>query len=297
MRIYETEFRADEWDVACTLELKEDGRFEYGEYWTCYLAATGGDVRGSWSQEGDAVVLRADWCQGATFLRLPFGEERRAEQAGGALVLGDRFTFRLRTEAPAEPSPVPPPDTVPPPVGAPAAWAPAATSAAAAPPATRELVGSPEALPAAGLRVPSPQLAARMRELVAEFPARAANEGTIRLCRASGMLPLATNSIYLWGLRPDGVMLCVDHESSSQRAEVETDPVAAYGAMMQGVQRYPELQPLIPQRPPGVVRCDACDGRGYIRQPGQRIADECLRCAALGWHFSRAAADAEPSSA
>ena len=88
----------------------------------------------------------------------------------------------------------------------------------------------------------------------------------------------------LWGLRPDGVMLCVDHESFSRRAEPETDPVVVYGAMMQGVQRHPELQPLVPERPPGVVRCEGCGGRGYTLAPGERIADGCLQCRGLGWH-------------
>ena len=66
--------------------------------------------------------------------------------------------------------------------------------------------------------------------------------------------------------------------------------------MMQGVPRYPDLQPLVPERPPGVVRCAACDGRGSILAPGERIADVCLRCMGLGWHYSRFAAEAEQAS-
>ena len=80
------------------------------------------------------------------------------------------------------------------------------------------------------------------------------------------------------------MLLCVDHESFARREEAETDPVTAYGAMMQGARRYPELQPLVPERPPGVVRCGACDGRGSVPAPGERIADGCPRCMGLGWH-------------
>ncbi|MFL5383023.1 MAG: hypothetical protein ACJ8GN_10950 [Longimicrobiaceae bacterium] len=290
MRIYETGFRAEEWDVACTLELRDDGRFEYGEYWTCSLAATGGDVRGSWSREGDAVILRPDWSEGATFLRLRIGEEIRAAEAGDTLDVGDGFRLRLRKEAAAEPAPPPPREPVPMPA------APAAPAAAAVPPSPPEPARSGEAPHRPGPRRPTPELAARVRELIAQLPDGAADSGIVRLCRTNGILPLATTSIYLWGLRPDGVILCVDHESFARRAEVETDPVAAYAAMMQGVRRHPELQPLVPERPPGVVRCGACGGRGYILAPGQRIADGCLRCAGLGWHHSPAAAEAEASS-
>ena len=297
-RIYEAEFWAEEWDVTCTLELHDDCRFEYGEDWTCSLAATGGDARGSWSRDGDAVVLRPDWSEGATFLRLRTGEERRAVEAGDVLDFGDAFRFRLRKEAPAEPPPPAPspPDRAPPASTPTPGAAPVASSAAAVPPPSPEPMGSDEARHRAGLRTPSPGLAAHMREIIAQLPAGAANEGIMRLCRSNGMLPLATNSIYLWGLRPDGMMLCVDHESFAQRAEPEINPIAAFGAMMQGVRRYPELQPLVPERPQGVVRCDACDGRGYVTAAGQRFAEGCLRCAGLGWHHSPSAGEAEAAA-
>jgi hypothetical protein len=175
--------------------------------------------------------------------------------------------------------------------------APAAPSAAAVPPSPPEPAGSDQAPHRSGPRTPTPELAGRIRELIAQLPPAGLGQVGVRLGREYEMLPLASNSIYLWGLRPNGVILCVDHESFAQRAEVETDPVAAYAAMMQGVQRHPELQPLVPERPPGVVRCDACGGRGYILAPGQRIADGCLQCAGLGWHHSPAAAEKEASSA
>ena len=107
-RVYEFETWAEEWDVACTLELQDDGRFAYGEYWTCSLAATGGDVSGRWSREGDAIILRPEWREGATFLQLPVGEEVRAVDRGDVLECGS-FKLTLRDETPPGPPPSAPP--------------------------------------------------------------------------------------------------------------------------------------------------------------------------------------------
>jgi hypothetical protein len=309
-RVYELKTWAEEFDVECTLTLERDGRFHYDEYWTCYGAAVSGEVSGRWSrEEGDVVVRHPDWAEGGTFLALRVGEERRGADRGDVLKFG-AFELELRKEAPpAEPSrpaappPPPPPPPAPPPppptpplapppadrAPQPASAATGSASAATGPPSPER----EEARRRAGLRTPLPELAGHVRELVAQLPPAGLGQVGLRLGREYKMLPLASNSIYLWGLCPDGVMLCVDHESFAQGAEPEADPATAYAVMMKGVERYPELQPLVPERPPGVVRCGKCDGRGIIPAPAERIADVCLRCDGLGWHRSSAAEELE----
>jgi len=100
VRVYELKTWAEEWDVQCTLELKDDGRFHYDEYWTCSLASAGGDVSGRWSREGGDVVLHPDWSEGGTFLGLRVGEERRGAERGDVLKFGS-FELELREEAPS----------------------------------------------------------------------------------------------------------------------------------------------------------------------------------------------------
>ena len=114
-RVYDLKTWAEEFDVECTLELKDDGRFHYDEYWTCYGAAVSGEVSGRWSREDGDVVLHPDWSEGGTFLGLRVGEERRGPERGDVLEFG-AFELRLREEVPpAEPSrPAAPPPPQPP---------------------------------------------------------------------------------------------------------------------------------------------------------------------------------------
>jgi hypothetical protein len=108
----------------------------------------------------------------------------------------------------------------------------------------------------------------------------------VRVCEEEmNALPLHGNQIYLWALRPDGVVLCLDHESASHSFERETDPLTLYAVLVQGAERYPELRSLVPAPPGGARRCDACGGTGSGegRQPATW---GCLSCGGLGWYAS-----------
>ncbi len=92
-------------------------------------------------------------------------------------------------------------------------------------------------------RAPSPELAALIRRRVEELP----TEGMInRLCKENDAIPLDCTEIYLWVLRTDGQVLCIDHESFAQRAEPEGDAEVAYGRLEVGARKYPELLELLP---------------------------------------------------
>jgi hypothetical protein len=278
MRIYEEDLPGHaEWDIAFRLGLEDDGRFWYSEHWTCYMATSGGDAQGRWSQRGDTVVLHPEQTEGATMVAMEPGTELLAVVAGDSVLLDSGIRLSLRAEPPAAPplprpvlAPTPPPITRPAP---PIARAPLRTPVAAAEPRA-----------AAPARIPSPALSARIQSLIDEIAPPPSGLGLQRLCREWNVLPLHSNSIYLWALRPDGVVFCIDHESFRQDGEPETDPHALYSAFVHGAQRHPELRELIPDPPTDIVKCRRCDGRGWTREPGEPFSTSCLSCAATGWH-------------
>ena len=67
-----------------------------------------------------------------------------------------------------------------------------------------------------------------------------------RLARENDAIPLDCTQIYLWVLRTDGQVLCIDYESFAQRAEPETDAEGAYGKIKVGATMHPELLQLLP---------------------------------------------------
>ena len=126
---------------------------------------------------------------------------------------------------------------------------------------------------------PSPGLSARIREWIDALHPDPGTGWPVRVCKEElNALPLHSTLIYLWALRPDGTLLCMDHEAFAHPTEPETDPLAAFAAMVQGARTHPELWELIPPPPPGAQPCDSCGGNGW-RADG----DFCLSCRGLGW--------------
>jgi HEAT repeat protein len=100
-----------------------------------------------------------------------------------------------------------------------------------------------------------------------------------RACKERGGLPLGGNQIYIWALRPDGEMLCIDHESFAHHTEPETDPLTCFAMMVKVARRHPELRDAIPRPPKDARPCSSCSGTGA--RPGEESG--CLSCAARGW--------------
>ncbi|HEX8671640.1 MAG TPA: hypothetical protein VF710_07115, partial [Longimicrobium sp.] len=183
MRIYEEKLPGHaEWDIEHRLELDDDGRFWYSEYWTCYMATTGGDAQGRWSQRGDTVVLHPEQTEGATMVPMEPGTELLAVIAGDSVLLDSGVRLSLRVEPPAAPPPPRPvPAPTPPPLARPATPARPAPPVAHAPLPTPGAAAEHRAAPPA--RIPSPALSARIQSLIDELAPPPSGLGLQRLCR------------------------------------------------------------------------------------------------------------------
>jgi hypothetical protein len=133
---------------------------------------------------------------------------------------------------------------------------------------------------------PSPQLAARILTWIDELRADSRGEWPIRVCKEElNALPLHGNLIYLWAIRADGTLLCMDHEAFAHPTEPETDPLTRYAVLLHGARKYSELQELIPPPPEGARPCGICGGTGLQEQEaaGQLYETSCGGCSGLGW--------------
>ncbi|HYJ80032.1 MAG TPA: HEAT repeat domain-containing protein [Longimicrobiaceae bacterium] len=128
-------------------------------------------------------------------------------------------------------------------------------------------------------RGPSPELSARIQGWVDELDPAPGGGWPIRVCKEElNALPVHSSIIYIWALRPDGTVLCMDHESFGHPTEPETERLAVFAALVHGARHHPELRELIPPPPAGAQPCDTCDGNGW-RADGSH----CFSCQALGW--------------
>jgi hypothetical protein len=128
-----------------------------------------------------------------------------------------------------------------------------------------------------------PEHARWIQRCIDELRVDSAGDWPLRICKEQlNALPLAGNSIYIWALRPDGSVVCLDHEAFALPWEVETNPVVIYAVLLQGVDRYPELQALVPPQPLAACRCGACAGTGAQDREGHSVS--CLSCNGLGWY-------------
>lgn len=130
--------------------------------------------------------------------------------------------------------------------------------------------------------IPSPELAAAVRRRVDELRPNSLGDWPTRVCKEElNALPLHGNVVYLWALRPDGTILCMDHEAFNHPTEPETDPLIIYAVLAQGARIYPELQSWVPPRPAGAQQCDVCQGSGTKQSDG--AITHCFKCRSLGW--------------
>jgi hypothetical protein len=207
----------DGWNVSSTIELEDDGRFSYSEGWTDYTnASLSGGAEGTWRRDGGDIVFLAERIYDPIYFPLVPGGEARAVVRDDELDFGRGWKL---SQPPTPPQPPKPP-------------APSTARAPAAP-----------FVP----RAPSPELAALLRRWVEELSTGAAPGNYInRLCKENDAIPLDGTEIYVWVLRTDGQVLCIDHESFAQRAEPEEDAEVAYGKLAVGAETHPELWELIP---------------------------------------------------
>ena len=64
--------------------------------------------------------------------------------------------------------------------------------------------------------------------------------------------------------------------------QLVTIPNAELAVLGHAWTKFPELAPLVPERPSNAIECPACDGRGLLRH-GERPFEFSCYCGGLGW--------------
>ncbi|HJQ35187.1 MAG TPA: hypothetical protein VJ866_23755 [Pyrinomonadaceae bacterium] len=263
MKVYEGYSSSpDGWNVSSTLELEDDGRFSYSEGWTDYTSASlSGGAGGTWRRDEGGIVFLTERIYDPIYFPWVLGGEVSAVVRDGDLDFGRGWKLsppptptqppkpperpRASDAEAAEPSPKPPVTSSKP------AVTPTAKPnvARAVGPPSKPPAPSTARAPAAPFepRAPSPELAALLRRWVDELPTEGWPGNYInRLCKENDAIPLDCTEIYLWALRTDGQVLCIDHESFAQRAEPEENAEIAYGRIAMVAKEHPELWELLP---------------------------------------------------
>ncbi|MBW3570137.1 MAG: hypothetical protein KY467_03420 [Gemmatimonadetes bacterium] len=117
-----------------------------------------------------------------------------------------------------------------------------------------------------------PALAEWIQRRIDELPADGDAAWLRRICKERlNALPLSGDQVYLWALRPDGTVLCLDHEAFRLPVHDETDPATLYRVLREAAVLYPELQPLVPPPPPASRTAPVLAGEPRpLAEPGRR---------------------------
>jgi hypothetical protein len=128
-----------------------------------------------------------------------------------------------------------------------------------------------------------PHLAQAIQRRIDEMEAdRTAGSGLHLCTHELNALPTLGNQIYVWALRADGMVLCMDHEAFLHPVDEVYDPRTVHAVLADAARRYPELRELVPARPPpGVLPCEACGTTGWIEE----TKSGCSACEGLGWRM------------
>ena len=128
-----------------------------------------------------------------------------------------------------------------------------------------------------------PGIAAAIQRHINALHPTTLGEWPIRVCKEElNSLPLHSNYLYIWAIRPDGTLLRLDHEAFGHPVEAETDALTRFAVISNGARRYPELGALIPPPPAGVQPCPLCNATGFA--PDETLGRAlCARCAGMGW--------------
>jgi len=92
-----------------------------------------------------------------------------------------------------------------------------------------------------------------------------------------GFLPLYVGWVATLGIRPDGTLVRWNHEDDPTHLHELDNAFQQRMAIKQAVDRYPELEALIPPRPDDAVVCEKCSGSGKAH------AQVICECGGVGW--------------
>jgi hypothetical protein len=118
-----------------------------------------------------------------------------------------------------------------------------------------------------------PEVAERMRRRIADLR----EPWPHSVAKDHGALPLHTSEgLFLWSIRPDGVLLESDLDTAMNNTEPRDHPLTRFAMMLRGIPSYPELAEFL-HPPRGSAPCRLCRATGR----GDRFS--CGRCNGLGW--------------
>src|SRR5918911_251090 len=88
----------DGWNVSCTLELEDNGRFSYSEGWTDYTnASLSGGAGGTWRRGEGVIVFRTERVYPPIYFPWEIGQELVARLRDGVLDFAHGWTLRPPT--------------------------------------------------------------------------------------------------------------------------------------------------------------------------------------------------------
>jgi hypothetical protein len=96
------------------------------------------------------------------------------------------------------------------------------------------------------------------------------------------VLPVYVGWTAFYGLRVDGEIVVVPTEEDGD-PEPEVDERLRRMAIFRGAKKYPDLKPLVPERPAGALDCSYCEGRGQIDISGVEADTIVCYCGGLAW--------------
>jgi hypothetical protein len=130
-----------------------------------------------------------------------------------------------------------------------------------------------------------PSVGAFIRERVLNFEkeVRPQDESEIPHVVEHGGLPLYRGWTETLAIRPDGTLVKWSTDEWPGAKEFN-DPVWIKVAVTQGAKLYPELLPIVPQRPSSAMTCEACDGTGDPLHQNERLRGTVVcSCGGVGW--------------
>jgi hypothetical protein len=97
-----------------------------------------------------------------------------------------------------------------------------------------------------------------------------------------GSLPLILDMGGCYALRRDGEVVSFAWDEPHGLAVVADDRLRN-AAFYQGSLKYPELNALVPARPPNAIDCSSCGGTGTLSLEGRSAPNVICFCGGLGW--------------
>ena len=106
-----------------------------------------------------------------------------------------------------------------------------------------------------------------------------------RLAAELKVLPMFLDFGGCYGVRPNGEIVSFSWDEP-YKLEAENDPRVRNIVLFQGAKKYPELEELVPARPPDAVECPDCKGTGVFQglaEHGIVPQNIVCYCGGIGW--------------